>query len=101
MNLTAILEFANLFFGGMLAGIEFVIHYGVRGPAERLDDRAQLQLRQALVYRLRVLVPAFFVPTVLSAIAVAVVDRAAPGAGLRYAGLIAMFIWILVRIIGT
>jgi hypothetical protein len=48
-----------------------------------------------------VLVPAFFVPTVLSAIAVTVVDRAAPGAALRYAGLIAMFIWIVVRIIGT
>lgn len=101
MNVTTVLDFANLFFGGMLAGIEFVIHYGVRGPAERLDERGQIQLRQALVYRLRVLVPAFFIPTVLSAIAVTIVDRAAPGAGLRYAGLIAMAIWIVVRVIGT
>ena len=63
MNSATVLDFVTLFFAGMLAGIEFVIHYGVRGPSEILDDHAQLQLRQALVMRLRVLVPAFFAPT--------------------------------------
>jgi len=52
-----ILDFVNLFFAGLLAGIEFVIHYGFRAPVEVLDERAQLQLRQAMVLRLRVLVP--------------------------------------------
>ena len=55
MNPATVLDFVNLFFAGMLAGIEFVIHYGLRGPSEMLDDHAQLQLRQALVLRLRVL----------------------------------------------
>ena len=60
MNIATALDFVNLFFAGMLAGIEFVIHYGLRGPSEILDEQSQLQLRQALVMRLRVLVPAFF-----------------------------------------
>ena len=32
MNIASALDFVNLFFAGMLAGIEFVIHYGLRGP---------------------------------------------------------------------
>jgi len=91
----------NVFFAGMLAGMESMIHYGVRTAPEVLDDQAQLQLRQALVLRLRVLIPAFFVPTVLTGIAVTVQGSAAPGWWLRAAGLLALFIWILIRIIGT
>ncbi len=60
MTPATILDFVNLFFAGMLAGIEFVIHYGLRGPSEVLDEHSQLQLRQALIMRLKVLVPAFF-----------------------------------------
>jgi hypothetical protein len=78
-----------------------VIHYGLRGPSEVLDERAQLQLRQALVLRLRVLVPAFFVPTALSAIVATVLDGLAPGLWLRSAGLLAVLIWIVIRVIGT
>ena len=58
----------------------------MRAPAEVLDEQAQLQLRQALVLRLRVLVPAFFVPTALSGIAVTVLDGSAPGFWFRCAG---------------
>jgi hypothetical protein len=101
MNVAAILEFVNLFFAGMLAGMEFAIHYGVRGATEVLDDQSQVELRQALVMRLRLLVPAFFVPTVLSGIAVTVEGGASPGWWLRGVGLLAMLIWIVVRIIGT
>jgi hypothetical protein len=101
MNPTTVLEFVNLFFVGMLAGIEFVIHYGVRAPAELLDDRSQLQLRQALVLKLRVLVPAFFVPAALSGIALAVLDSAAPGFGFRLAGVAALLTWVAIRVIGT
>src|SRR5436189_5203478 len=74
VNLVTLLDFVNLFFAGMLAGIEFVIHYGLRGPSEILDDHSQLQLRQALVMRLRVLVPAFFAPTALLGIALTVLS---------------------------
>src|SRR6266851_6750183 len=79
MNPATVLDFVNVFFAGMLAGIEFVIHYGLRTPAEILDEQSQLRFRQALVLRLRVLVPAFFVPTAVLGIALTVRNSAAPG----------------------
>ena len=101
MNLATVLDFVNLFCSGILAGIEIVIHYGLRVPAEVLDEQSQIQLRQALVLRLRVLVPAFFVPTALSGIAVTVLDGVEPGFWFRCAGVLAVLIWILIRVIGT
>lgn len=101
MTPATILDFVNVFFAGMLAGVEFVIHYGLRAPAEILDERSQLQLRQALVLRLRVLVPAFFVPAAVSGIALTVLDGAAPGFWFRCAGVVAILTWIVIRVIGT
>ena len=101
MNLTTILDFVNLFFAGMLAGIEFVIHYGLRGPSEILDEQSQFQLRQALVMRLRVLVPAFFAPTALLGIALTVLSGGIPGFWFRCAAVLAVCIWILIRGVGT
>jgi hypothetical protein len=101
MDLVAVLHFVNLFFAGILAGIEVAIHYGISGPAEILSEQSQIRLRQALILRLRVLVPAFFVPTTLSGIAVAVLDGVAPGVWFRCAGVLAMLIWIGIRVIGT
>src|SRR5262249_6587574 len=101
MDLAIILDFVNVFFAGMLAGIEFVIHYGLRAPAEMLDEQSQLQLRQALVLRLRVLVPAFFVPAAVLGIVLTVLDSAAPGFGFRCAGVVALLTWIGIRVIGT
>ncbi len=51
MNPATVLDFVNLFFAGILAGIEIVIHYGLRAPTEVLDEQSQIQLRQALVLR--------------------------------------------------
>jgi hypothetical protein len=99
--LDVVLDVVSVFFGGLLAGMEIVIHYGLRAPAEVLDERAQLQLRQAMVLRLRVLVPAFFVPTAVSAIAATVLDGAAPAMWFRCLGLLAVLIWIVIRVIGT
>jgi len=101
VNLVTLLDFVNLFFAGMLAGIEFVIHYGLRGPSEILDDHSQLQLRQALVMRLRVLVPAFFAPTALLGIALTVLSGGIPGFWFRSEALLAVCIWILLRVVGT
>jgi hypothetical protein len=101
MTSATVLAFLTVFFAGMLAGMEFVIHYGLRAPAETLDDRAQLQLRQALVLRLRVLVPAFFVPTAILGIALTVLEGAAPGLGFRCAGVAGLLVWIGIRVIGT
>jgi hypothetical protein len=96
-----VLAFVNLFFAGMLAGMEFVIHYALSPSTETLDERAQLQLRQALILRLRVLVPAFFAPAALTGIAVTVLDTTMPGFWFRCAGLLALLIWVVIRVIGT
>src|SRR5215831_4936313 len=101
MTPATVLDFVNVFFAGMLAGIEFVIHYGVRTPAEMLDEQSQLQLRQALVLRLRVLVPAFFVPAAVLGMVLTILDSAAPGFGFRCAGVASILTWIVIRIIGT
>src|SRR5262245_54532569 len=101
MHSATILDFMTLFFAGMLAGIEFVIHYGLRGPAELLDDHAQLQLRQALVLRLRVLVPAFFAPTAVLGIIVTLLNSGAPGFVFRCAAVLALCIWVAIRVVGT
>jgi uncharacterized membrane protein len=101
MTPTIILDIVNVFFAGMLAGIEFVIHYGLRTPAEFLDDQSQIRLRQALVLRLRVLVPAFFVPTAVLGIVLTVFNSAEPGFWLRCAGVLAVLTWIVIRVIGT
>lgn len=95
------LDFVSVFFAGMLAGMEFVIHYGLHTPAETLDERSQLQLRQALVLRLRVLVPSFFVPTAVSGIALTILNTSAPGFVFRCAGVAALLAWVAIRIIGT
>lgn len=101
MTLVTVFDFVNVFFAGMLAGIEFVIHYGLRAPAEVLDERSQLQFRQALVLRLRVLVPAFFVPVAVLGISLTVLLSAAPGFVFRCAGVVAILLWIVIRVIGT
>lgn len=101
MTPTIILDFVNLFFAGLLAGGEFVIHYGFRAPAEILDDRSQLQLRQALVLRLRVLVPAFFVPEAISGVTLTILGSTAPGFWFRCVGVVALLIWIAIRVVGT
>lgn len=101
MNFITLLDFVTLFFAGMLAGTEFVIHYGVRDPSEMVDDHAQLQLRKALVLRLRVLVPAFFVPTAVFGVAGTILNVGAPGFVFRCAAVLAVCIWILIRVVGT
>src|ERR1700716_763092 len=101
MNPATVLDFVNIFFAGMLAGIEFVIHYGLRGPSETLDEHSQLQLRKALVMRLRILVPAFFAPTAVLGIVLTVLNGGTPGFWFRYAAVLAVCIWILIRVIGT
>jgi hypothetical protein len=101
MAFLALLDFVNLFFAGMLAGIEFVIHYGVREPAEQLPDHVQLQLRKALVLKLRVLVPAFFAPTAILGITLTALSSSTPGFTYRCVGMVALLIWIAIRIVGT
>ena len=103
MNLATIFGFMNLFFAGLLACVLFIIDYGV-GPAVAavVYEQAQIQVRQALIQSLRVLVPAiFFVPTILSGFAITVLDGFDPGIAPRLVGLLAVLTSFLFTLIGT
>jgi uncharacterized membrane protein len=96
-----VLEFINLFCTGLFAGIEFIVCFGVRGPLNVLDDQPHIQIRQALIRRLRVLVPAVFLPTAISGVTVAVLEGTAPGFVFRCAGACAVLAWTLATFNGT
>src|SRR5256885_16765049 len=98
---TTLVHFVNVFSAVSLAALVLVIRSGLRPPAEILDEQSHLQFRQTLVLRLRVLVPAFFVPAAVLGIALTVLGSAAPGFGFRCAGVVALLTWIVIRVIGT
>ena len=99
--LVNVLAFLNVLCAGVLAGEEFVIRYGVRAPVASLEDRPHLQLRQALIRTLRILVPAVFGLTTLSGIAVTALGGSGLGLGLRCAGLVALVAFISITLAGT
>ena len=101
MTFTNLLDLMNVFFAGMLAGTEFIIHYGVHDPSEQLDSHAALVFRKALVLKLRVLVPALFAPTALLGIGLTLTNISAPGFVFRCTGVVALFVWIAIRVVGT
>jgi uncharacterized membrane protein len=96
-----VLGFINVFGAGLLAGEEFVIRYGVRGPLGRLDQESHIRTRQGLIRTLRILVPAILLPTLLSAVAVTVVDGADGGLAFRCAAILALLAWVAVTLRGT
>ena len=102
MNLTTVLDFVTVFFAGLLAGALFVIDYGVgRAVAAVLDEQAHILVRQALILRLRVLVPAIFVLAILLGIAITVLDGIDPGFAFRLAGLLVVLTSFLLTLLGT
>jgi uncharacterized membrane protein len=96
-----VLEFVGLLFAGVLAGEELVVRYGVQPALTALEDRAHIQARQALVRRLRVLVPVIMGPTVVIGIVVLVVGGSGPGLAFRWAGAIALIAFVLFSFLGT
>ena len=101
MTTTTIIGFINLLCVGLFAGEEFTIRYGVRAAIASLDTRPHIQIRQALIRRLRILVPAIFGLSVLSGIAVTIANGIDSGFGLRCAGLLALLTFIVVTLRGT
>lgn len=101
MSGIVVIQFVNLFLAGLLAGEELVVCYGVRPSMARLADIPQTQLRQALIRRLRVLVPAIFLPAAVSCLMTAWLTASGPGFGLTCAGLLALLIWAVVTFAGT
>jgi hypothetical protein len=101
MSFYALAHFANLFFSGILAGIEIGIHYGIGAPPQGVSERDEILLRQSMVLNLRVLIPVFFVLTAISAVGVTVIDGRSSGYLFRYAGMLTLVLWIVTRAIGT
>jgi uncharacterized membrane protein len=95
------IETINLFFAGLLAGEEFVICYGVRRSMAQLDKLPQTQLRHALILKLRLLVPAIFLPAAVSGVVMTMMAGTTPGYLLRGAGLLCLFGWTLITFLGT
>jgi uncharacterized membrane protein len=96
-----VMEFMSLFFTGLLAGIEFLVCFGLRAPLAVLDVGPQIRVRQALIKRLRVLVPAVFLLAATSGVTVAVLGGSAPGIVFRGMGLLAVLSWTLATFLGT
>jgi len=96
-----LIRFLSLFLAGILAGEELVVRYGVHPSLTALGERSQIQARQALIIRLRVLVPVIFVLTAASTIVVLILDGSGAGFGFRCAAALALLSWILVTAIGT
>ena len=101
MAATDVVGIVSVFFAGLLAGEEFVVRYGVRGPVATLDERAHILVRQALIRTLRILVPALFVATLLSTVAATALDGRHSAFLLRCAGILALLVWIAVTLGGT
>ncbi len=101
MNSLNPLGLINLAFVGIFAGIEVAIHYGFGQSAQQLNEQSQLRLRQALVLRLRILVPAFFAPAAVSGLAILFLDVTGPEIWFRGAALACLIVWVATRVIGT
>ena len=95
-----VVQCAAVFLIGLLAGEELVVRWGVHPALSAVDDHAHLRARQALVRRLRVLVPIVMLPAAALAAAVLVLG-AGPGLPLRWATLIAMLAFLLLSFLGT
>ncbi len=95
------LQFSSVFFSGLLAGEEFVILFGVRGPLARLDQRSHIEMRQGLIRTLRVLVPILLATALFSGIASTILHWNDAGRPLRLASVLLLVAFILLTLLGT
>jgi hypothetical protein len=91
------LPHAALFFLGLLAGIEVLVMFGLRGPLKVLAAEPQIVLRQALVRRLRLVVPLVAMTAFALSVATAIGDDTMP----HLYGLGCMAIWLAATLFGT
>lgn len=101
MPINVLISLINLFCVGLLAGEEFTIRFGVRAPLASLAPVPHIQFRQALIRRLRVLVPIIFMLSAVSGLAVTLVYGFDGGFVLRCAALLALVTFIGVTLRGT
>ncbi|HEY0106224.1 MAG TPA: DUF1772 domain-containing protein [Rhizomicrobium sp.] len=90
-----------LLFAGLLAGEELAICLGIRPALARFDAPLQIPLRQALIRRLRILVPLLFFGAALSGVVALHAAAWGNALGPRGAGLAALFAFLAVTLGGT
>ncbi len=95
------LELLGLFLGGLLAGEELVVRWGVQPALRRLEDHAHIEARVSLVRRLMIVVPALMIPTALVGAAVLVFSGTGAGFALRCAGVASLVAFLLLSFLGT
>jgi uncharacterized membrane protein len=91
------LQWASLFLAGLLAGEELVVRYGVHPALASLGEHASIGARQALILKLRILVPSIFLPTAATSVIALLVDWSP----WRLAGSLLLLAWGLTTGIGT
>lgn len=91
----------NLFFAGLLSGAEVAVRFGVKGALETLGDLAHLQARQALIRRLRYLVPGLYFPALVAGVAALLLRGPGPALAAGLVGVAALLTWIGVTLAGT
>jgi len=92
---------ASVLFTGVLTGEELTIRFGVRGAIAALDAAPQIRLRQALIRRLRILVPAVFFLALTACAAAFVLSGSAAEKAWRLGALLALLVFITVTLAGT
>jgi uncharacterized membrane protein len=100
MTADDIVGLVSVFFAGLLAGEEFVIRFGVRGPLAGLPDGVHILIRQALITTLRVLVPVLYLLTLMATLATTCLDGA-EYLPLRAVGVGALLVWMALTLGGT
>jgi hypothetical protein len=96
-----LIESISLFLSGILAGEEFIVRYGLQPAIAKLDDKAHIQARVALVKRLRFVVPAIMVPTVILAILALTLTDSGSGILFRWLGAVSLVAFLLISFLGT
>ena len=96
-----IVECIGLFLAGLLAGVEFVVRYGVQPALRRLEDRAHPLARIALVHRMRFVVPALILPRSSLPSSLSFSTATVRAAGSAGRGLAALIAFLAIAFAGT
>jgi hypothetical protein len=96
-----IIESISLFLVGILAGEEFIVRYGLQPAMDKLEDRAHILARIAVVRRLKVVVPAIMLPSVIAAILVLITAADQTGTVFRWLGAVSLLAFVLFSFLGT
>jgi uncharacterized membrane protein len=96
-----VLQIVVVVLAGVLAGTEFIVRWGVQPALSRLDARTSLAARKSLITRMRVLVPALGMPTLVLAIVSAVLGQQTDGAWLRWSGAVFLVLFFAIAFAGT